>query len=352
MKRFFTRAAAFLLSAALLAGTAAADGGTVYSRSLAVSDLTYTNTIRYGSAGRLETYALETTPGGNVRPIVMACDTIYGGMTLPTMVSYAEKQGYNVVGAINADYYYGNSIPIGVVIEDGIYKSSPEWNNAAAFLPDGSAFISDSPTITVTLENRGGAPLTPGEDGSVPASNAGKSVTLTHYNKTRADGGGLYLLNEYFSSVSTRTSSPGWMVRLQAEEGEMTVDGRMTFTVTELIEGSAAQPIGKGNFILTADDSSNLHAEFEKFAVATGWNSPSAAPIPALRRRNGPRAQATFCWKTARPPIPIAGPSPPREKRPAPRWVSVLTAASCFWRLTGGRAAIPWVLRSRSLPSC
>ena len=31
----------------------------------------------------------------------------------------------------------------------------------------------------------------------------------------------------------------------QAEEGEMTVDGRMTFTVTELIEGSAAQPINR-----------------------------------------------------------------------------------------------------------
>ena len=267
MKRFFTRAAAFLLSAALLAGTAAADGGTVYSRSLAVSDLTYTNTIRYGSAGRLETYALETTPGGNVRPIVMACDTIYGGMTLPTMVSYAEKQGYNVVGAINADYYYGNSIPIGLVIENGIYKSSPEWNNAAAFLPDGSAFLSDSPTITIQLENFGGAPLTPDENGVLPESNEGKSVTLTHYNKTRADGGGLYLLNEYFSTVSTRTSTPGWMVRLQVEEGEMTVDGTMTCTVTELIEGSAAQPIGEGNFILTADDSSGLRHEFEKFAV-------------------------------------------------------------------------------------
>ncbi len=267
MKRFFTRAAAFVLSAALLMGTAAASGGAVYSRSLAVSDLTYTNAIRYGSAGRLETYALETVPGGKVRPIVMACDTIYGGMTLPTMVSYAEKQGYNVVGAINADYYYGNSIPIGLVIENGIYKSSPEWNNAAAFLPDGSAYISDSPTITIKLDNQGGAPLTPGEDGDLPESNAGKSVTLTHYNKTRDNGGGLYLLNEYFSTVSTRTSTPGWMVRLQVTEGEMTVDGEMTFTVTELMEGSAAQPIGEGNFILTADDSSGLRSEFEKFAV-------------------------------------------------------------------------------------
>jgi len=267
MKRFFTRAAAFLLSAALLAGTAAADSGTVYSRSLAVSDLTYTNTVSYSAAGRLETYALETSVDGEVRPIVMACDTIYGGMTLPAMVRYAEAQGYNVVGAINADYYYGNSIPIGLVIEDGIYKSSPEWNNAAAFLPDGSAFLSDSPTITIQLENFGGAPLTPDENGVLPESNEGKSVTLTHYNKTRANGGGLYLLNEYFSTVSTRTSTPGWMVRLQVEEGEMTVNGEMTFTVTELIEGSAAQPIGAGNYILTADDSSGLRAEFEKFAV-------------------------------------------------------------------------------------
>lgn len=267
MKRFFTRITVFLLLIALLAGAVQASGTAVYSRSLAISDLTYTNTIRYGSAGRVETYALETTPGGEVRPIVMACDTIYGGMTLPAMVRYAEAQGYNVVGAINADYYYGNSIPIGLVIEDGIYKSSPEWNNAAAFLPDGSAYISDSPTITITLENQGGAALTPDEEGNLPESNAGKSLTLTHYNKTRADGGGLYLLNEYFSTVSTRTSTPGWMVRLQVTAGEMTVNGEMTFTVTELIEGSTAQPIGEGNFILTADDSSALRSEFEKFAV-------------------------------------------------------------------------------------
>ena len=50
---------------------------------------------------------------------------------------YAEGLGYNVVGAINADFgYWETRIPCGMVVEDGVYKSSPEGNSAKMCIRD------------------------------------------------------------------------------------------------------------------------------------------------------------------------------------------------------------------------
>ena len=82
-------------------------------------------------------------PDSTVRPIVSACDTIYGGMTLPQAVAWAEGLGHNIVAATNADFgYWETRIPCGMVVEDGIYKSSPDTNSVLAFGPDG-AFLTD-----------------------------------------------------------------------------------------------------------------------------------------------------------------------------------------------------------------
>ena len=95
----------------------------------------------------------------------------------------------------------------------------------------------------------------------------GKTVTLTHFNKARNDVGGLYILDSAFSTVSTRTSTGGWMVRLKILDGAMTVSGEMTLEVTELYEGTEAQPIGDGYMILTAGTLGGNNEEFNKFAV-------------------------------------------------------------------------------------
>ena len=97
-----------------------------------------------------------------------------------------------------------SGIPNGISIEDGVYKSSPEGNHAISVV-DGRLELSASPQVELTLTNR--------RDGS--------SVSLTHFNKWRNSSGGLYLYNEDFSSVSTRTDSRmGWMVRFQVAEDD------------------------------------------------------------------------------------------------------------------------------------
>lgn len=257
-KKIFRRCAAVLLTAALLTTTALAagngTGAAVYTNTVTLADgLTYRNQLSYKSSGaRVETYALETAPGSSVYPIVLACDTIYGGMTISRVVSYAQSLGYNVVGAVNADFgYWSTKVPCGMVVENGIYKSSPEGNNAIAFT-DGTAFTSFMPEVTITLQNE----------------TSGQSVQLTHYNKTRSDTGGLYLYSEYFSTVSTRTSGDGWFVRFRVLDGDMTVNGQMTLEVTELIHGEySALAIGEDNLILTAADAADLLSDYGKFSV-------------------------------------------------------------------------------------
>lgn len=243
---------ALVLSLSLPAFAAVGGAGTVlYSNRQQLTDsLAYIRSLeQLPSSSRVNTYALDFTPGGDITPIVMACDTIYGGLTVSEMISYASSVGYNVVAAVNSDFYDPGSIPTGVVVENGIYKSSPEWNSVYGFFQDGSAFIEGYPTVNIKL----------GVNGS--------SVSLTHFNKMRVNGGGLYMFSSAFSTVSTRTSTDGWMVRFRILEGQPTVSGTMTLEVTELIEGSQAVKIGDGNLILTADTTSQMHWIFEQFSV-------------------------------------------------------------------------------------
>jgi hypothetical protein len=243
---------AFLVLSLLPANVSAAGTGeAVYTRSVALADgFQYINRVSYNAGGsRVASYSVSLAPAGQVRPIVVACDTIYGGMTIDRIVSYGQSLGYNVVGAMNADFgYWSTRIPCGVVVEDGIYKTSPEQCNALAFT-DSGAFISPLPEVNIAL------------------SVDDQTVNLVHYNKTRADNGGLYLYSEYFSTVSTRTSTDGWAVRLKVLEGRMSVSGTLKLQVEGLYEGKDASPIGEGYLILTAAAASDMRSVFELFQV-------------------------------------------------------------------------------------
>lgn len=343
-----------LVPTAAFAGALGA-GDSVYSNETNIADgFTYTNSISFNSRNqREESFFLTRTADSDVYPIVMACDTIYGGMTVSKMTAYAEKLGYNVVAAVNSDMFSTSTkVPLGIVIENGRYKSSPEGEPALCFTESGEAFIVSPPEITITLVNNGnpnppelpevgeneedaesgetgnsgetlpdvttavpeesestenntdGAESEPeagasdaeipeesaaegpaadevteesvaGEDAAgetaeekpVFVDNTGKTVELTHFNKARNDVGGLYLFDSSFSTVSTRTSSAGWMVRFKILEGEMSVSGTMQLEVTELYTGADAQPIGEEYMILTAASVGGKEEEFKKFAV-------------------------------------------------------------------------------------
>ena len=263
-----------LLLALALLGTCAlaygeGTGQAVYTNEWALADgLTYENALSYNEKDeRVETYTLTLEPGGSVRPIVMACDTIYGGMTITNMIDYAQALGYDVVGAVNADFgYWDTRIPCGMVVEDGIYKSSPEGNHAIGFYEDGTAAVSSRPEVYITIEN--GA--------------TGQVFETTHLNKTRADDG-LYLYSEYFSTVSTRTDESGWYIRLRVRDhGELSLDGEIRCEVDDIVTGEEAVEIGPGYLILTASDAAGLESVLSGFMIGDEVNIFTTCTDPAL----------------------------------------------------------------------
>ncbi|UOO38593.1 phosphodiester glycosidase family protein [Oscillospiraceae bacterium CM] len=278
MKKFTAFTAAVLALAVLTTATAMAlgAGDAVYVNTRHVANnLSYTNTVSYiNGTQRQESYALSLTGSGDAYPIVMACDTIYGSLTVDAMVSYAAKQGKNVLAAVNTDFFsMKTGVPMGIDIENGVYKSSPEGNTAVAFDADGSVRFSESPEVTMTLFNNGSAS---------DASNSGQSVTLTHFNKYRADTGGLYLFSSAFSTVSTRTSTPGWFVKFHIESGSPSVSGTMSLVVTEVVQSDGAMPIGDGYLILSASDVCGYDSEFNKFKVGDAVTLTTTCTDPQL----------------------------------------------------------------------
>ena len=142
-------------------------------------------------------------------------------------------------------------------------------------ITDGEVELVEQPQVTLTLTNE---------------STGGQTV-LTHLNKYRADSGGLYLFNYDFSTVSTHTSTPGWMVRMELTDPDdtLSVSGRLELEVTELLRTDTSVVIGENEYILTAADAGGLEYVFQSFQVATGSPSTPTAPPPPSRTPVGQR---------------------------------------------------------------
>ena len=185
------RAAALVLALALALPTVYAHAGEQKLQTSIdlVDGLTYRNTITDNSERRVESFSLELEKDSDAYPILLqAAGTVYGAATINRAVTYAQELGYHVLGAVNTDFF-----STGIVIEDGVYKSSPEHEDAM-IITDGQVSLVDGPSVSLTLVNQ--------RDNS--------TVKPSHLNKWRSESGGIYLLNQDFSAVSTRTSTPGW----------------------------------------------------------------------------------------------------------------------------------------------
>ena len=219
--------------------------------------LTYVNTIsQHPSTGRTESYALELSPDSGIQAIMLqSSGTVYASATVAGAVKQAQQRGWQVLGAINTDYFStATGVPMGLSIEDGVYKSGAEGFGTIAVTDNGMEYVSD-PQITMTLTHQG----------------TGQVTDIPHFNKWRTVGG-LYLLNGDFSTVSTRTDgSAGWMVRLKLTGGDegkkLTVRSDLTLEVTELLRTDQSATIGEDEYILTAPNSTQWDELYDTFQV-------------------------------------------------------------------------------------
>lgn len=273
---FPRRAAAFFLAVLLLVPTVYATAGErkLQTSTQIVDGLTYRNTVTSNNGSRVESFSLELSPNSAARPILLqGSGTIYAGASIKRAVANAQAAGYHVVGAVNTDFFsMSNGVPLGIVIEDGIYKSGTEGENAMAII-NGGVSIVDAPQVAMSLYNH----------------NSGATVVPNSFNKARHEIGGIYLLNEYFSTVSTRSEGSGWYVRMKADPDpstgkapNLTVNSTLTLRVTELLLSDQPTAIGPDEYILTAADPSNRGDAFAAFQVGDTVTLSTACSDPAL----------------------------------------------------------------------
>ena len=208
------------------------------------------------------------TPNQDVVPTVAYGNKVLSRATLTSMAQDLESQGQRVVSGINGDYYVlATGAPLGMVVTDGVLRSSSSWHLAVGFKEDGTAFIG-TPNL------------------SIVATFGGKGYQVTGgINKVRKihsstdNTGGLVLLTSDFSSTTQHTeagvdviltpvtdnvgqSVTAYGGATVTQSDEFIINGRVTCTVDQVLEstGSVAIPEGKIVMSLNAKDDANVLA--------------------------------------------------------------------------------------------
>lgn len=210
----------------------------------------YINTLKHVTAGQTEERYIEYTPGSQVVPVVAYGTQLYGMSTISYVASYLQSNSQNVVAGVNGDFFMTDTgIPIGMVVTDGILRTSDVGGNNIGFNSDGSAFIG-KPALQVNL-----------------TTDTGYSVRLDYVNKTRRNYG-TYLLTPDFSA-NTRTTTPGISILLNNISGDLKIGQSITADVGTVIKGTESSPLLAGTMVLTATDENNLAARLEPIASAS-----------------------------------------------------------------------------------
>ena len=221
----------------LLTSTAAAlTGGFTYSYPIGAGT-TYSRQEGYNDSGLQKASIITYTPNSTVTPIgVRSGEQFYGSRkSISQITSSLEEEGYDVLGAINADFFsFSDGVPTGLFIEAGRVIASTDWQAAVGFMADGSAIIGDPVTDIVVS----------GESGS---------IAVFDYNKTRTSRG-LCLLDRYYSDY-THFSSPGQSIIMEYDDfSTLKIGEPITLTVVDKVSGSDSFAIGENQMVLSRRD--------------------------------------------------------------------------------------------------
>ena len=294
MRTFFRRAAAFVLCAALLIPTALASdalGSRIYSYTLPICDDTsLTREVMWSASRsdlRTENY-VTYKPSASVSPKVSYGSSVLAKQTVSSMAKDLEKGGDRVLSGINGDYFVmATGDPLGLVVTDGILRSSASYLNALGFRADGTAVIG-KPDLTLRADFKG------------------YSLKITDINKIRSTGG-YYLFTDDFGATTQNTQpgvdiilSPVTKTEGQAVKGADGVDltssnslkigSLVSCQVEKVVEATGATSIPKGKFILSIANTGGEWLQemarslkpgdtlnLEVYSADTRWNSVDCA---------------------------------------------------------------------------
>ena len=151
MKQIFRRILSGALTLALMGSLAApalaseALGEELTGREVLLNEKTELSTQVFWSTAYsdLRTEHLVTyEPNRDVTPIVTYGDALTDRSTVSAMAKRLEEEGHRVVAGFNGDFYNVNTgLPVGLVITDGILRSSDAGHYAIGFRKDGEAVL-------------------------------------------------------------------------------------------------------------------------------------------------------------------------------------------------------------------
>ena len=258
MKTILKRAAALLLSAAVLLPSALASealGSRVYAYTLDICDgTTLTREVMWSASKsdlRTENY-VTYTPNPSVSPKVSFGERVPSRQTVYSMAKSLETQGKRVLSGINGDYFVvATGDPLGLLVTDGVLRSSASYLSAIGFRADGTA-VAGKPDLKLR------------------ANFSGYSLKISEINKVRS-GAGYFLFTDDFgpNTMNTRdgvdiilspTGTEGQAVTGADKTTPLTTSrslgiGRLTpCVVEEIIDASGATAIPEGKFVLSISD--------------------------------------------------------------------------------------------------
>ncbi len=204
--------------------------------STAYSDLRTENLITY-------------RPGYDVTPIVNAGSVLTERSRVTAAARELEDAGYRVVAGINGDFYnVNNGLPIGIVVTEGLLRSSDAGYYAIGFRADGTAVLG-KPGVTVTA----GLGYS-GEDGTEVQRR------ITGVNKARVSTGGIYLYTyDFNANHTTGNTESGIDVVCNIVEGRLSVGETVLLAVERVEETASATAIGPEQIVLSVNLKSDAY---------------------------------------------------------------------------------------------
>ena len=229
MKHRLLRFGASVLTAVMLASTAGA-AQVLQQSKLPLADSMALTAAFVDSGEASKEHVLTYSPGGDVRPMVVYGDSLYGRSTMDYIEEYVAGKGYTAVAAVNAAFFdMSNGIPIGMVVTDGVLRSSGGG-------------------VTVGIEANGAVKI--GQPELKVEGTWGENTILLHYNQLLVQNNGIVL---YSRDYDTRTKGAvdGYHVVLQAEEPSLVLNGEVKARVSKIVEDTKSCAIPQGGFVLS-----------------------------------------------------------------------------------------------------
>lgn len=209
----------------------------------------------------LQERVLVHAPGSGSAAMVAYGTALRGLSTAKYVSNWLIENGYDPVAGTNGDFYMTDTgIPIGIVVTDGILRTSDNGQNALGILEDGSAFIG-KPSLTVSI-----------------ATASETMLNIDYVNKT-IQNYGTYLMNSDYSATS-RTNVNTLYIRLNAADATLRIGSTIVATVAEVFYSAEPIEFKAGELYLAATVENGNDAKLSAIQAGEELTVSITAPDP------------------------------------------------------------------------